>query len=220
VWSGQALNHLTQHLLTPSGDPHFKPGGARVGDADKKSDGKLETALDVQLVERLRFRSTKGEDGRLLGYESNIRWPEFLKTEGFNEPRQRVEHLFAQTVQEARCKERVDAQKVKDLRGQLQKMGETLRNVVGDITPTEYIESRRFLNILEDGARLLDDPNVGRHVVVLRVKARTVRELLQNMSRQALQFAPASPGDEEAYLQLYRILEKCQPEPARQTGRD
>jgi len=211
VWSGKALNNLCSALVARFSLLHAKNvNAALAGNPDRH----WETALDGQLLGRIHFCSLKGEDGRLLGYERNLRWPALLKTESFDQPRRRVEHLFAHTVQQARCKQCVDAEKTKDLKAQLQQMTETLKNAVAEITPIQYIESRRFLNFLEEGVKLLEDPNVGRHVVHLRVTAaRTVRELVQHMNTQALQFAAAPPGDEEAYLQLYQMLERCQPEP-------
>lgn len=212
VWSGKALNSLGSALAARSLDPHHKGGyGAKPGKFNKG----LDMVLDSQILGRIRFCSLKGEDGRLLSYEHNLRWPEFLKSDSFDQPRQRVEQLFAQTVQQARCKERVDVDKVQDLKAQLGQMSNILKSAVAEITPIQYIQARRFLNYLDEGVKLLEDPQVGRHVAQFRVAgARTVRELLQHMNTQALQFAVAPPGEEDAYLQLYQMLEQCQPSSA------
>jgi hypothetical protein len=51
---------------------------------------------------------------------------------------------------------------------------------------------------------MLQDPNVANYFGKWAPSGRTVAELVQHLSKNGLEFAPASPGDEAAYQALYQ----------------
>src|SRR5207253_647781 len=71
----------------------------------------------------------------------------------------------------------------------------------------DYIAAKRFLVQLNDGLRLLSQPDAenyfnGRYAP----RAETVADLIDHMTKEGLKFAPAVPGDETAYENLHRAL--------------
>jgi hypothetical protein len=75
------------------------------------------------------------------------------------------------------------------------------------MTPTQYVDARRFLNQLEDALTALQQPDVqnffnGRWAA----KGKTVGDLVKYMADNGLRFAPATQGDEAAYRMLQQRL--------------
>ena len=82
-----------------------------------------------------------------------------------------------------------------------------LRQSSGDLPFGLYTEARTFLNNLTDAITALSQPDVGNYFTgKFALKAKTVPELVEQMSKQGLQFAPATPGDEAAYAALQQAL--------------
>src|SRR5262249_36137358 len=97
--------------------------------------------------------------------------------------------------------------------GALQQMEQAVqelrRQVVGnirDMTPAQYAEAKRFLGQLDDGLRLLHQPNAGMCLTAFAARGTTVEEFVRRLLRQGWYFAPAVPGDEGAYVAAHRAL--------------
>jgi hypothetical protein len=85
------------------------------------------------------------------------------------------------------------------------KMSGQLGQLIGDMTPTQYIDAKNYLQLLGAAVRLLERPDRGNYINgKYAAKGKTVGDLVRNMS--GLQFAPASPGTEQAYKELYHRL--------------
>jgi hypothetical protein len=68
------------------------------------------------------------------------------------------------------------------------------------IDTAAYIESKRFLESLSNGLEVLKRPDAAKYLGGgFKATGNTVAELVVNMSRQGLSFAPALPGEEAAY---------------------
>jgi hypothetical protein len=72
---------------------------------------------------------------------------------------------------------------------------------------SHYNESKRFLNDLEDALKVLERPDASSYVNgKFAAKGATVRDLVNNMSKNGLSFAASVPGDEAAYVSLQRAM--------------
>lgn len=70
-----------------------------------------------------------------------------------------------------------------------------------------YLESKRFMDSLDSAVKALRQPTASKMLAgSLGAQGRTVPELVQNMTRQGLKFAPASPGNEAPYFALYASM--------------
>jgi hypothetical protein len=70
-----------------------------------------------------------------------------------------------------------------------------------------WIAGKRFLESLNQAAIALQNPDVAKQLNgTFQAVGRTVQELVMNMTRQGLQFAPASPGGEPAYYALHSAM--------------
>lgn len=70
-----------------------------------------------------------------------------------------------------------------------------------------YLTGKRFLEPLENSIKMLEQPQAPQLLTgAYAARGRTVPELVQNMTKQGLQFAPAAPGTEQAYHALYYAM--------------
>jgi hypothetical protein len=75
------------------------------------------------------------------------------------------------------------------------------------MSPDQFIESKRYLGQLGDALTALKDRNVSNYFNDnWRPRGKSVAELVKFMADKGLQFAPATPSDEPAYLALYHAL--------------
>jgi hypothetical protein len=82
-----------------------------------------------------------------------------------------------------------------------------LRRNGGDLPFAVYTEAKTFLNNRDDAIAALRQQGVGNYFTgKLAIKAKTIPELVDFMTKQGLQFAPAVPGDEPAYATLHEAL--------------
>ncbi len=76
-----------------------------------------------------------------------------------------------------------------------------------DMTPTQIVQSTRYLHELKDSLKVLQDPNVANYFNnKWQARGSTVAELVANMTSQGLRFAPAAAGDEPSYTSLHRAM--------------
>src|SRR5262249_39314344 len=74
------------------------------------------------------------------------------------------------------------------------------------LSPSQYIQARRYLRQVDQAVKLLGDKNAAKHFEEWTAKGKTVAELLNHMLTQGLEFAPATAGNEAAYTALYQAL--------------
>jgi hypothetical protein len=91
---------------------------------------------------------------------------------------------------------------VEQLRDELKK-----KFAAEEIDGTSYLNGKRFLESLEGAVTQLQKPGAARFLDgTYGARGRTVEELVQNMTKQGLKFAPASPGSEPAYFALHSAM--------------
>jgi hypothetical protein len=161
---------------------------------------------DVLKAVNLTPHNTHGNVG-LLKDGRKLRWPDALGGEEFATARKTIERLIAHAVQEVTFNHPVERETLNDLRVALKALGEALSDHIGELSPSEYIAGRRYLNQLGQAVTALSDPKVFSYFNTdWAARGKNVAELVQFLSDNGLVFAPAAPGDESAYRALYNAL--------------
>src|SRR5579884_4106609 len=191
VLSGEALNELLREVI------------ARQAKGEKGPN----VPLDAARVQRLNLTGGQGRDPSLLRDGGRLTWPPALQAAAYDRPRREAEQRFRQAVDAARGDRAADRETLARLREASETLQAALAADVDYLTPSQYIEARRYLNRLDSACRLLQDADA-RDYFSGKWAARgdTVAALVDHMKRQGLRFAPAAPGDEDAYRALYAAL--------------
>jgi hypothetical protein len=194
LWSGQSLNVLLQSAATlpPQGQGPNIP-------------------LDEELLNKINLNTGKGGiNFGLLKNEGNLSWPTALldlkPAAESQELRDQLQRRAKEAFEQAK-KGPVDPNTVKELEKSSERLQKLLLAQVGDLPFADYSESKRYLGQLNDGLRALREPNAGDFANgKFKLKAGSVADLIQHMTKHGLKFAPATPGDESAYGALHRAL--------------
>lgn len=196
IWSGKALNDLLfdlQKQMAKGVMSTFK------GPKDP---------LDQDALSRINVTSTQGSGNiGLLKNGARLSWPLALSGDEFRTERERLNNLTQDTVKEAGFNNRIDAGTLRQMLDDVDKMQRQLARNVGEISPAQYIEAKRFLNNFNDALKVLQQPDAANYINgKYAAKGKTVPDLVKYMTDQGLQFAPAVAGDEASYLALQRAL--------------
>lgn len=191
VLDGSALNTLLGHLKERHSRDQRGP----------------DVRLDEEAMRRVNVRPPAGGNIGLLRNGANLNWPESLRGGRFDEIRRQFEQNAVEAVNRARANGRVDAALMKNLQTDFQALNDELRRSVDVLSPTQYIDARRYLNLVEDALLALRDPNVQNYFNrTYEARGRTVSDLVEYMNQKGLEFAPAVPGDEAIYRALFNSL--------------
>jgi hypothetical protein len=138
--------------------------------------------------------------------KNDRRWPELLQRDEFQAEKNQIEVLIPKLVSQARD----GAVKTDDLQAldeTVKAMRERLAVLIQEVPDPVYIRSKRFLTDLQSGIKVLRQPDAaGYFTPVYSPNVKTVQELVRYMAKNNLRFAPATAGDEAAYLVFYRAL--------------
>jgi hypothetical protein len=149
---------------------------------------------------------TRGAVG-LLKDKCRLQWPPPLQREVFKEARASLERRLQDAVRTVRAGKQPHANSLDDLHADCKKLDDTLDAHARTLSPGEHIEAKRYLKLVGKAVTALKDRNVSKYFDgTWKVKSKDVSELVQFMADQGLWFAAALPGDESAYLALYRAL--------------
>lgn len=160
--------------------------------------------LGEDLLSKINVTAGAGANPGLLKNE-HLTWPLGLSGSEFDGDRKKIERDLASAVSEVEHGGRVEAARLRDLNDAIDRMTEDLGNQIGEITPSQYIESRNYLRLIGNAVKALSGPNAANYVNnKYSAKGKTVGELVKNMA--GLHFAPATPGDEQAYKALQEKL--------------
>jgi hypothetical protein len=145
--------------------------------------------------------------------DDHIFWPQLLMRSDFTATRERIDQLLALAKQQAiesQSYSRVDPDVLRELRQRVAACMKRINNeVASGVEDTawnarHYIESRRFLRHVSDAIFVLEKPNAAMYLNPLR--GATVAELIANMKKEGIRFAPATVGCERYYIALHRAL--------------
>jgi hypothetical protein len=194
IWSGKVLNVLYQSIL---GSPRTLDGPTIPLDPDALRGINLNT------------KSTFGGLG-LLKDAGKLPWPLPLQDPLYDDSRKSFDKNFEAV---ARGMESASGgpnrAQIIALKDDLTSLSGLLDGQVKDLSPSEYIGSRRFLNEIKDTIKALSDPTLVRSAAAARLPSsiRTVTDLVAYMRSNGLAFAPAvAVGDQPAYTSTYYAL--------------
>jgi len=195
IWSGKALNDLLAELQKQlaKGSLTTAPGA--------------EEAFDDDTLKHINVTSRQGTNVGLLKNDGRLSWPFALTGPEFKDERERLTNLSEDVVKQARFANRIDAGTLKQMTDDMEKINKSLTRQVGDLSPSQYIEAKRFLNNMNDALRVLQQPDAVNYFNrKYAARGKNVPELVKYMTDQGLQFAPAVPGDEASYVAVQRAM--------------
>jgi hypothetical protein len=199
VLSGRSLNDLLGDLQKVEGKG--PPAALRT----------FQLPLDEEAVKHINVSKGNGNVG-LLKNDGKLAWPAALSGPEFKDERERISNLAREVVQDASFNGRIDPGNVRQMERDADQIKKELRRTGADLTPSQYIEANTFLNDLNDALKALEQPDAvnyfnGKYSLAKGLgKANTVPELVKFMTERGLTFAPATPGDEPAYVALHQSL--------------
>lgn len=192
IWSGKTFNVLYRSItgaVNPLGGPTIR--------------------IEPDILRGLNFNdgTTRGTLS-LVKDTPKIEWTEVLQEKPFDDVRDRFVKSFNAALKIAEEGTTPSREVMGELRGDLKAVDDKLEDMVRDLSPDQYIESRRLLNQLNNTVRGLTNPRVVRASQQSWKKdINTVADLIGYMMRNGLQFGPtAAPGDEPSYTAFYFVL--------------
>jgi hypothetical protein len=193
IWSGEALNSLFTALQ----------GAQRQGlHADPVP---LESAV-LQHINLTTGQNTTAQGAGMLKDLTNLNWPFAMQDAPWVSSAATINDLAQKAADEIKGKGRVTAATFKSLNDAVAVMTDAVRNNQ-DLSPTDYIESKGFLDELRTSIQGLRDPNVAMYLNgTFAAKGPTVADLVAQMTSQGLRFAPATQADQPAYTVLYQAM--------------
>jgi hypothetical protein len=160
--------------------------------------------LEEDTLKQINVSPSGGNVG-LLKNEGRLTWPAVLAGADFAAERKSLDSNLPTSISEVEKHGQVDRGRLMDMLSDVDKMYQRLALQIGELTPSQYIEAKRYLNQLSDALRALQSPDAGNYFTGKYVaRGKTVGELVKNMN--GLRFAPATPGEERAYREVYQAL--------------
>jgi hypothetical protein len=136
-----------------------------------------------------------------------LNWPQPLKGEGYSDEVKQVNQRVAELLKQAEFKGEVDPGGLQNLKTAISRLKAKVQASQAELTLMQQIEAKRFLNQLDAAWFALGQPKAADLLTgKLAAKGKTVPELLNSMYGSGVQFAPATNGDEAAYVALYNSL--------------
>jgi hypothetical protein len=191
IWSGTAINDLLRDIQS----------------AQIRGTTGREVPLPPEVLQHINVTTgtTYGGIG-LLRDNGKLTWPYVLQQSFFDNQCKRLDELLPQAVNEARSG-RVSRQLLDNIRSTQKDLERSLDAHVADLTPSEFTEASRYVRELKDSVKVLQQSDVAKYFrTAWTPKGSTVGELVQQMTREGLRFAPAVSGDEPYYTSLHRAL--------------
>lgn len=195
IWSGKALNDLLLNIQRTQTDTGaYGP----------------QVPLDYELLPHINFTSgapgTTDNNASMLRDGGKLRWPFSLQRDAFTKERTEIDKLMAQAVKQT-VDGSLDFKTLDGLSKNVDSLRRTLKANVSDMGANEYIQSLKYVNQLSDNVKLLNQPTAANYLNgKWEAKATSVGELIEQMNKQGLRFAPAVSGDESYYNALYRSM--------------
>jgi hypothetical protein len=191
VWSGKALNDMLLALQMQQARNIQGP----------------QVPLNQAMLQNINVTSAQG--GASLGVirdEGKLSWPLVLRRPDYQSERTKLDQL-AYTAYGQAASGSVAADTLDGMTQSVNALEAQLKSSVDEIEPNNYIVAKRYLNEMDSTIRALQSPQVSNYATrKWAAKGRTVPELVQNMTRDGLAFAPATAADQEAYRQLHRAM--------------
>lgn len=191
IWSATALNDLLRDIQS----------------AQVRGTSGPQVPLPPEVLQHVNVTTgtTYGGIG-LLRDNGKLVWPYALQQSFFDASCKRLDELLPRGVKEAQTG-RVSRQTLDSIRAAQSDLERSLDAHVSDLTPSEFTEASRYVRELRDSVKVLQQSDVAKYFrTAWTPKGSTVAELVQQMTREGLRFAPAVSGDEPYYTSLHRAL--------------
>jgi hypothetical protein len=130
-------------------------------------------------------------------------WPAVLQTSDYDVDRKDLETLLREAVDDASRTGTININTLQKIQTDYTNLSKRLNDNIYHLTADQYLAGRRYLKQLDSSIQALQKKNVGEYFNRLE-KVRNMADLVKAMSGHT--FAPASPGDESAYLALHQAL--------------
>jgi hypothetical protein len=163
--------------------------------------------IDETILPRINVTSgsNAGSVG-LLRAGGKLQWPLLLQGDDYQDDRQQINKLMKQAYGEAQNGP-VQGDTLNGLNTSLEQLTADLKANIRKVSSYDYMNAKRYIGELQSTIRTLQDPNISNYVSrKWAAQGGTVGELVSNMTRQGLRFAPATQGDETAYTSLYNNM--------------
>jgi hypothetical protein len=160
--------------------------------------------LDQDGLKHIRVAGGKGSNLGVFKKDGGINWCPVLKDDLFATQRRQINKLARELVASLSDDEPVDRGTLKRLSQAAEQLQAKLTKNAKEFDADEYIEAKRFLRSLD--ASIVSLGKAGAGAPGAQLRARTAGALVRDMAREGLRFAPAAPGDEDAYVALHTAL--------------
>src|SRR5262249_46436712 len=190
IWAGSSLNTLLDDL--------------------RKYPGKRASVEPINLPEaalrRLTVRKSLGTVGLLRG-DGRFRWPLALQ-ELVPADKQKDVEIYAETLVNKARNGKVEANVLRDLKAELEKINEGLFKRMNDMPTGQYMEAKKFLRDFDDATRAIEKGDAPAYFEFQTFvsKGPTVKESAAYLIRNGLKFAAATQGAEAAYQAMHSAL--------------
>jgi hypothetical protein len=164
--------------------------------------------LDEDTLKQLNVTSAHGNLG-LLRNNGQFTWPGALRSLIPPDERTALEKETQALFRQAANAPQPDADRLRDLKGDLDKIRTRLVRSVNEIPTPQYLAATRFLNDFDASLMALENGDTAAYLDFQSRFAgggKTAQELVEYMVRNGLRFAPATPGDEAAYQAAHSAL--------------
>ncbi len=188
ITSGKALNSLTPFL--------FKMNYSGVQGP--------EISLEQNMVAKLNVTASDQQAQTPAIFKEKLRWPFELR----GPEQKRIDELVPVAVAQAKA-DKLDPKVYFELKGEADKLNGIVVEKLGKhaIDGQGYLESKRFITALESGITSLRRADAANHLNgQIAARGRNVQELVTHMTKNGLQYSPATPGNEPAYLSVYNSM--------------
>lgn len=192
IWSGHALNVLLKTLQQIQGDQGMK--GPSI-------------PIPEEILRHINL--TTGTAAGSVGAFRNpdhLSWPLVLRGNEFKEPKDQIDKLAPVATRQA-ASGSIEPDTFKKLSNAINSLTDLITSMAGDLSPTDYIQSKRFANNLSEGVKNLTEPNAVNYLNGhWAAKGGSISGLIDHMSANGLRFASAVEGDQPFYSSMYNLL--------------
>lgn len=192
IWSGKALNTIFNSIQKTEISTRLKGRSVPISE---------------EILRHLNL--TTGTAAGSVGVFKNgaeLTWPMVLRGPEFKTPRDNINRIAPDAVRQA-ASGSLEPDTYKKFKNAINDLGEIINNMASDLSPGDYIQSKRFANNLDEGLKNLSEPNSVNYLNGRwSAKGGTVGALMDHMTSNGLRFAPAVEGDKPSYNAFYMLL--------------
>ena len=135
-----------------------------------------------------------------------LRWPLVLQEEVYAAERQQINELLPRAVKEVQDGD-LQLATYKALNGALGSLKAKIDGLAPNMSLQDIMHAQRYANQIGSSISLLRDPNAANYFNgKWEARGAHVGELVDNMIRNGLSFAPAAETDRTAYQALYQAM--------------